>query len=78
MNLAVKLYKDEPTAPVGMPGDYPCECIQETDDRFQAALDSGIYQLMTLQAFTQYKSDRAAEYATWYDATFPPPAQVVP
>lgn len=65
MNLAVKLWKDEPINPMAYPGAWPCDCIQEGDPLYQAALDSGLYSLMSLEAYNAYRDSHQSEYDAW-------------
>lgn len=77
MNLAVKLYSQNPDKPAGMPDNYPWLCKQ-IGDATDYTDEPGPWLIMTVEECQARKDALKAEYQNWYDATFPPPAQVVP
>ena len=80
MNLAVQLYSNAPSNPLGIPGVWPASVIELGDS---TTLPDGSYQLMTDDELATYRSTHQSAYDAWYfpwlssqPANIPKPTQV--
>ena len=64
MNLAVRLYSDNPDKPEGIPADYPWQCVQEDMPEYADKVAEG-WIVMSLEDFDAYKAERADAYAAY-------------
>lgn len=68
MKLAVKLYKDVPNAPKGIPQSWPAEVMELIDGR---QFPGAPWIEMSLEEYNRYRLEHSASYAD-YEEKFDP------
>jgi hypothetical protein len=66
MNLAVKFYKDEPDAPLGMPADWPSQCRQ-IDDATEYTAEPGPWLIMSVEEYNSYREANMGAYEQYQE-----------